>query len=501
MLKYIALLINSIALLVYHFFFADGITISTKVPESVKPGTEFTVEVTLNKGTVTGFAKFQQDLPEGFTAIQDDNNGASFTFTNQSVKFIWMSLPNDKEFKIKYKVKVADNVSGNQTITGKFSYVTDNVKQNSDVSPVTVNVLGASQPVATNTSPTTTTETTTTTPVENNNKTPEVTTPPANTNSTASTTTTTTTTPESGNTTDNSLTSQLIDKSSEPINQEPSSVTAKRNMPATASGSFNVEIVVNKGNTNGFAKLTENLPEGFTATLIDAQGASFTFADSKVKFVWVSMPTQPEFKISYKVTPAAGATGIKVIDGVFSYIENDDTKKYMIQANSINLGGSASEPVVTNTNTNTNNTATNSTATNNNTTSNTTSATNTTATTNSTASNTTSTQSSNNNMSATSIPAPQGNVNYSVQIAALQNPVSTDKLAARFNINQKINTEMASGFTKYTVGSHNEYKKARDAREQIKSQGVSDAFVTAYSKGKRITVQEALMITSQQWYR
>jgi len=489
MLKYIALLINSIALLVYHFFFADGITINTKVPESVKPDTEFTVEVVINKGTVTGFAKLQHDLPEGFTAIQDDNNGASFTFTNQSVKFIWMSLPNDKEFKIKYKVKVAANVSGNQTITGKFSYVTDNVKQNADVPSVTINVQGASQPVATNTTPPANNNTESTPPTNNNNKTQE-TPPPANT-STASNTTNTST--ESGNTTDNSLTSQLIDKSSEPANQEPSSVTAKRNMPSVATGSFNVEIVVNKGNTNGFAKLTENLPEGFTATLIDAQGASFTFADSKVKFVWVSMPTQPEFKISYKVSVAAGVSGIKVIDGVFSYIENDDTKKYVIAASSVNIGGGATEPVVTN-NTTTN-VSSNNNATNNTTTSNNTTASNTNTSSQSTNSN------SNNNMSATTIPAPQGNVNYRVQIAALQNPVSTDRLAARFNINQKINTETAGGFTKYTIGSHNEYKKARDAREQVKAQGVSDAFVTAYNSGKRITVQEALMITSQQWYR
>ncbi|MBL7884735.1 MAG: hypothetical protein JNL69_11745, partial [Bacteroidia bacterium] len=106
-----------------------------------------------------------------------------------------------------------------------------------------------------------------------------------------------------------------------------------------------------------------------------------------------------------------------------------------------------------------------------------------------------------NNLSATSIPAPQSNVNYKVQIAALQNAVGINVLANRYGINEKINMEMTGGLTKYTIGSHNEYKSARDAREVAKNKGIQGAFVTAYNAGNRITVQEALMITKQNWYR
>ena len=225
------------------------------------------------------------------------------------------------------------------------------------------------------------------------------------------------------------------------------------------------------------------------------------------------MPSQPEFKISYKVTVNTPAPNY-VIEGVFSYIENDETKKYVLP--SMPLSQNGSEPIVTNTNTttttpeNTTTTATNTTTTPNTTTepvvNTTTQATTTQTATTTTNTNNNSTASTNPTepkaMSATNIPSPQtGSVSYKVQIAALQNAVNANTLATRYGINEKINTEMADGFTKYTVGSHTEYKSARDSRETIKNKGVAGPFVTAYNSGKRITVQEALMISSQKWYR
>ncbi|MCW3083742.1 MAG: hypothetical protein JWP12_1108 [Bacteroidetes bacterium] len=474
MLKYGVLLFNTIALLIYQFFFADAITVTQNIPSSAKPDTEFIVELTISKGTTGGFAKLQQDLPEGFTAVQDENNGASFTFSNQSVKFIWMSLPGEKEFKIKYKVKVAAGVSGDKIISGKFSYVTDNVKQSVDIAPSTIKIDGGtSTPVAASTSPATTT--------------------------TASSTPATTT---QNTSTDNTLTSQLIEKSAPAPTTEASSITCVRTVPANPSGDFTVEINVNKGNVSGFAKLLETLPAGFTATAIESQGASFSFLDGKVKYVWVSMPASTEFKIRYKVSVAAGTSGSQNIDGVFSYIENDDTKKYVLPTSTVTIGG-ASQPVATTPVSTTPDNTTKSVATtpDNTTPVATTPVTTPTADKTTTPATTNATDNTAKTLAASTIPAPQGNVNYKVQIAALHNAVDADKLAIRFNINEKVQTEMAEGYTKYLVGAHNDYKSARDSRETIKSKGVSDAFVTAYNSGKRITVQEALMITTQKWYR
>ncbi|MGZ3901599.1 MAG: SPOR domain-containing protein, partial [Bacteroidia bacterium] len=97
----------------------------------------------------------------------------------------------------------------------------------------------------------------------------------------------------------------------------------------------------------------------------------------------------------------------------------------------------------------------------------------------------------------------EGNVNYHVQIGAFTNSnVNADRLKRKFNISEKIQSEFHGGFSKFMIGSHGEYKEARDHREQVRNNnGVRSAFVVAYNTGKRITVQEALMISNQKWFK
>jgi hypothetical protein len=95
MIKQFILLLNFIGLFLVHYFAGD-VGIDGKVPTSAKAGSEFTVEVTIKKGEVGGFARFQDELPDGFTATPLDVKGANFKFENQKVKFIWTSLPQKR---------------------------------------------------------------------------------------------------------------------------------------------------------------------------------------------------------------------------------------------------------------------------------------------------------------------------------------------------------------------------------------------------------------------
>ena len=123
---------GSIALVfISSFFFAatEQVSIQPSVPSVVKPGESFVVELTINKGNITGFANLQQYLPEGFTATPVETSQGNFSFTDHLVKFVWIHLPEEKTFRISYRVKTDVTGSGLKTLNGEFSYM-ENDKTN-----------------------------------------------------------------------------------------------------------------------------------------------------------------------------------------------------------------------------------------------------------------------------------------------------------------------------------------------------------------------------------
>lgn len=434
MLKITALLFNTIALLIYQLFFTGGVTVSHNIPASAEPGTDFTVELTINKGSVAGFAKLQLDLPEGFTAVVVEKSTANFAYVNNAAKFIWMSIPSDEEFKVSLTISVPAGATGDKTIAGTLSYILDNGKQKVPIEPVTIQITPDGAPAFAGGGGGTEGE-----PAEPKEPEPKE---PGHSGS--------------GNEGD------AIDVYR----------TIKGN--TTSPGEFTVEITIKKGNTDGFAKIIDRLPAGFTASVGDPKGAVFSFIDQRVKYVWGTLPEEEEFKISYTVNVDEGITGEQNIEGLFSFIENDRPLKFVLPATIFTMGEASSDPVA---------------------------------------------QVDppvsppiqedpvevDPNLGGQVIAGANSNVTYKVQVLALIEAVNKAKplttIANILNVDQnRIKTVPENGWKKFRIGQYSEYKMARDARESLPSE-VAAPFVVAYNGAKHITVQDALMITSQKWWR
>ncbi|MBA3971010.1 MAG: hypothetical protein H0X46_02510 [Bacteroidetes bacterium] len=123
------------------------ITATQKIPAGAMPGTDFIVETTINRGTVNGFMKFFQEIPEGLTASEIESSSGTFTFADGGAKIVWITPPNDETFTISYKVTVGAGISGVKKIPGKISYITNNERKVLELEPKTIMIGTATPPV------------------------------------------------------------------------------------------------------------------------------------------------------------------------------------------------------------------------------------------------------------------------------------------------------------------------------------------------------------------
>jgi cell division septation protein DedD len=159
-----------LALLASFSGFSQEVKLTHNLPSSATPGQTIDAEYTVTKGSIGAFAKFQCDLPAGYTAVNGDSKSGNFTFENNRVKIVWVSLPGEATFAFNFKITIPSSASGVASIGGQFYYLENNVKKEFDVPAQNIS-LGegsvAATPTETKPAETTTTPTeTTSTPTE-----------------------------------------------------------------------------------------------------------------------------------------------------------------------------------------------------------------------------------------------------------------------------------------------------------------------------------------------
>ena len=452
MIKPLIIFFNTVSVFLFSFFFGDTpVTLSGNFPKNTSVANEFLAVLKVNKSNIGGFSKLQLEVPQGFTVKELDSRTGNFSFASNIAKIIWTAMPSDPEFTVKFTISADASAAGAKTIASKFSYVNNNNKEVVEMTPAEIIIGDASEtPVAT---------------TQNSSATETSPTPVA------------TSTPPS------------FENPTEPN----SNIVCSRVITNGASANeFNVDVKIKKGPIKGFAKFQEVLPAGYTAKGGKTNGSSFSVSDGKLKFVWVSLPNDDELNVSYVLEKTDASTAdAKLDNGEFSYLENDQSKKVKFSTDA--LGNNTPNDVVKTETPPVTNPVTTPEPVNTNT------------------------------VASTTTPEPiktevtpvepvksepkavvakkEGNVQYSVQVGAFRNALQSDVLSKKFNISETIKSEMAEGYNKFMIGSFNEYKQARSHREDVKQKGCSSAFVVAYNGAKRITVQEALMITSQKWFK
>ena len=455
MAKLVITLLNLLVILILQIF-PGNVSVKLNVPSEVKAGNEFEVTVILNKGDLEGFSRFQQTIPAGLTAIQGASSNADFSFSDKRVRLIWLRTPETGEITVTYRVKIDERLKGTFMLDGKFSYIENNERKSVDIDPVAITIVPSS-------------------------------------------------------TVDPSLIVDINDfeKMTMPypglMAEDAANIACLRQKPYSGGqGDYIVNVLVSKESTRRFAKVEEDVPEGYTAVAVETRDAIFTFKEQKVKFLWMNLPMEPYFTVSYRLIPKNQAKlPAPAIRGAFSYLIDDKTVSVDIVERDLNLAevtqenvkdfiaGALAEPApvyaqapdeepaiaepkpaVTEPQ--------------------------------QTAKPAQEKQpvvaalKTNESLSLT----PEQGVYYRIQLAAGHKPVNIERYFRKMDLDREVRKEEHQGWQKYSVGSFNQYKEARDYRVHIwNTTVVKDAFITAYNSGQRITVQEALMITEQKWYR
>ena len=227
MIKSLLILVNFLGLLILNFFLLQKIEVEHTIPDSLAPGESTEVSLTIDKGKVEGFAKLQINVDRGLSIEDIESTGASFTFSDQKAKFIWMSLPEDKEFTVKYRLVADSDAIGALNVSGHFSYIDDNQRLVYDLTPSTV-MTGE----------------------------------------------------------EDALTEDVSGES----NNADALAQVSRNITTSEDGRQRVTLTITKENLTGFAKLQELIPVDYTAVAAENEDAVFNIVDNKVKFVWFDIP-------------------------------------------------------------------------------------------------------------------------------------------------------------------------------------------------------------------
>lgn len=256
------------------------VEISIDHPGRVNAGEEFTVSVTISKGSLTDYSRFSQDLPLGLTATNVSSPNADFSFDNQRVRVIWLKMPQSDQVTISYRVMVDRRLKGSFVLGGVFAYVVEderkflNFDKNERITIVPNPAVEAALVVD----------------IED----------------------------FTGGEEAGSMAAHSGGVFAMAIRQKPE---------LQNNGSYMVRLLVNNQSGSKYAKIEETIPFGYIFEQVNSNNGIMSLAASTVKFIWMKLPETTEFEVVYRLVPKRNeAQGDMIIDGMLTYTAGNDNK-------------------------------------------------------------------------------------------------------------------------------------------------------------------------------
>lgn len=425
------------------FLFGQDVKLDINSPDEITAGEPVVIEIKLSKGSLSGFARLQQPFPDAINVKAIESAGADFSFSEGKLNIIWLNLPSQSELVLKYELTADQRVKGDFTLEGRFSYIVNSEREEMDVDPKTIHINPSAQ-----------------------------------------------------------VSADLIVDIHDYVGDfyilgdtgGKLPVVCYRELPYLnpSSDGWIVNVLISRGDVTKLARVEETIPAGFLAENIDGKNAIYSFKGGIAKYLWMTLPEDPYFIVSYKLKPESGSVDeVPVMDGKFSFMQEDDVKSVaIIQKDAAFMEMNNHELVAL-----------------------------------------ISSSGSSERVAQKPLlvldkpkeevkpgpvavvkpkPPPEKpvvqekaspGVIFKVQLLASVRPMNTDKYFAGQNVG-KIGSEKHEGLYKYTTGNFKYYKDARAYIENLfLSTGIQEAFVTAYNNGNRISVKEALRLSRQKWFK
>src|SRR6218665_3650189 len=125
-------------------------------------------------------------------------------------------------------------------------------------------------------------------------------------------------------------------------------VTIQATLPAViaSNADLSFDVKINKGAVANFAKYQIDVPNGVTLSEVNSATGSFSFENSRGKIIWVNIPSEAEFVLTFKLN-SGSASGPGVFNQKFYFLEGGSKKEVEAEPITVNFGGAGAAVAAT----------------------------------------------------------------------------------------------------------------------------------------------------------